>query len=117
MSLATLSRETFAPARAFAPTQPLKARTHLYSAMSEARGGPVDLFSVNGGRMFQRSMAVESGFLGAANQTRPCVTPSTWMNTWGREHKADLDATMPGGGTGMCVRLGDNASPNPVLLV
>ena len=87
--------------------------------MSEARGGPVDLFSVTGGRFFQRSMAVESGFIGAANQKHATVTPNTWMNTFGREHKANLDATMPGGGTGMCVclRLWRAPPREPLLLV
>jgi hypothetical protein len=49
--------------------------------MSERRGGPVDLFAVEGQRSFQRSMMVEGGFMGAASQKRSCVTPNTWMNT------------------------------------
>ncbi len=33
-------------------------------AMSERRGGPTDLFAVEGQRAYQRSMMVEAGFLG-----------------------------------------------------
>ena len=50
------------------------------TAMSERRGGPVDLYSVGGQRDFERALMVEAGFLGGSAQRRG-VTPKTWMNT------------------------------------
>ena len=37
--------------------------------MSERRGGPTDLFAVEGQRAYQRSMMVEAGFLGVRSPT------------------------------------------------
>ena len=46
--------------------------------MSERRGGPFDLFTVNDAKFYQRSLLVEDGLMGACAKTRG-VTPNTWM--------------------------------------
>ena len=48
--------------------------------MSERRGGPFDLFTVNDAKFYQRSLLVEDGLMGACAKTRG-VTPNTWMKT------------------------------------
>ena len=100
--------------------------------MSERRGGPFDLFTVNDAKFYQRSLLVEDGLMGACAKTRG-VTPNTWMKTCahfpgpavparqpvsarffcahtpaarsgGREQQADREAAAPAAEAAECVQ-------------
>jgi hypothetical protein len=50
-----------------------------FGAMSERRGGPTDLFAVEGQRAYQRSMMVEAGFLGVRSRRSVfCSVSNPW---------------------------------------